>query len=132
MPPPEPGAKLASRAAGPHIVVLSSLFPSSIQPGAGLFIRERLFRVGRELPLCVVAPTPWFPLQGLIARFRPGFRPGAPRLEVQQGVDVWFPRFFSLPGLLKRLNAGMQMVASDEETRQPTMRRAKTSITNAT
>ena len=69
MPPPE---------AAPHIVVLSSLFPSAVQPMAGLFIRERMFRVGQRIPLSVVAPSPWFPLQGLLRRFKPGFRPGAP------------------------------------------------------
>lgn len=88
----------------PHIVVFSSLFPSSVQPGAGLFIRERMFRVGAKLPLAVVAPTPWFPLQGLLRRWRSGFRPGAPRHETQSGHDVWFPRFFSLPGVLKGLD----------------------------
>lgn len=89
---------------GPHVVVLSSLFPSALQPGAGLFIRERMFRVGRRLPLAVVAPSPWFPLQGLLRRLKPGFRPGAPRHETQQGHEVWFPRFLSLPGVLKRLD----------------------------
>ena len=83
-------------------MVLSSLFPSTVQPGAGLFVRERMFRVGAQLPLAVVAPQPWFPLQGLLRWFKPGFRPGAPRFEAQQGHDVWFPRFFSLPGLLKQ------------------------------
>ena len=89
---------------GPHVVVLSSLFPSHRQPGAGLFVRERMFRVGRRLPLSVVAPTPWFPLQRLIARVRPGFRPGAPYHEVQQTNEVWYPRFFSVPGALKRFD----------------------------
>lgn len=95
---------MASIESGPHIVVLSSLFPSSHQPGAGLFVRERLFRVGQRLPLAVVSPVPWFPLQSLIARWRPGFRPGAPRHECQQGFDVWFPRFPSVPGVFKRFD----------------------------
>lgn len=89
---------------GPRIVVFSSLFPSAVQPGAGLFVRERMFRVGRELPLAVVAPTPWFPLQSLLRRFKPGFRPGAPVHETQQGHEVWFPRFVSVPGVLKGLD----------------------------
>lgn len=71
---------------------------------AGLFIRERMFRVGAQLPLAVVAPTAWFPLQGLLRRFKPGFRPGAPRHEMQKGFDVWFPRFLSVPGVLKGLD----------------------------
>ncbi|WP_029000202.1 glycosyltransferase [Azohydromonas australica] len=89
---------------GPHVVVLSSLFPSSVQPGAGLFVRERMFRVGQRLPLSVVAPVPWFPLQGLVRRWRPAFRPGAPRHELQSGLDVWFPPFPSVPGMLKRFD----------------------------
>ena len=88
----------------PHIVVLSSLFPSALQPGAGLFIRERMFGVGRRLPLAVVAPSAWFPFQRLIRRWRPGFRPGAPHRETQQNQPVWYPRYFSVPGVLKRLD----------------------------
>ena len=91
---PEPSAR-------PHIVVFSSLFPGANQPTAGLFIRERMFRVGQHLPLAVVSPVPWFPLQGLLRRWRRGFRPGAPAHERQRGIEVWFPRFFSVPGLLK-------------------------------
>lgn len=88
----------------PQVVVLSSLFPSQRQPGAGLFVRERMFRVGARLPVAVVSPSPWFPLQGLLRSWRPGFRPGAPCFECQAGHDVWFPRFFSLPGMLKRMD----------------------------
>ena len=88
----------------PHVVVLSSLFPSRVQPGAGLFVRERMFRVGAHLPLAVVAPQPWFPLQRLLRLVKPGYRPGAPRHENQQGHDVWFPRFFSLPGAFRQLD----------------------------
>lgn len=104
----------------PHIVVLSSLFPSSVQPGAGLFIRERMFRVGQRLPLSVVAPSPWFPLQSLIRRFHPGFRPGAPREEIQSGFQVHFPRFLSLPGLLKQWDGLMMALGS-----LPLLRRLK-------
>lgn len=86
---------------GPQVVVLSSLFPSSVQPGTGLFVRERMFRVGSELPLSVVAPTAWFPFQAWIRRFRPAFRPGAPVYQAQSGFDVWYPRFLSVPGVLK-------------------------------
>src|SRR6056297_313790 len=88
----------------PRIAVLSVLFPHPGQPNAGLFIRERMFRVGERLPLFVVAPQPWFPFQGLIRRFRPHFRPPAPAHEHQQGFDVYHPRFFSVPGRFKYLD----------------------------
>jgi teichuronic acid biosynthesis glycosyltransferase TuaC len=81
----------------PSIVVLSSLYPSSVRPFAGLFIRERMRRVAQQLPLCVVSPVPWFPLQGLIRYWRPHYRPQPPQHEDQAGVTVYFPRFLALP-----------------------------------
>lgn len=95
---------MASFLTDPHIVVLSSLFPNSLQPMAGLFVRERMFRVAEQLPLAVVAPVPWFPFQSLIRRIRPGFRPGAPGTEIQKDITVFHPRFFSVPGAFKSLD----------------------------
>lgn len=88
----------------PYIVVFTTLFPNTAQPGAGIFIRERMFRVAKELPLMVIAPIPWFPFQGLIRIFRPHFRPAPPYREIQNGIEVLHPRFFSIPGLFKSLD----------------------------
>ena len=88
----------------PHIIVLTNLFPHAGAPFAGLFIRQRMFLVGRQLPMTVVVPVPWFPFQSLIRRFVPNYRPQAPRREVQQGIEVLFPRFLSIPGMLRRLD----------------------------
>lgn len=93
---------------GAEIVVFSSLFPSAARPGAGLFIRERMFRVAQRRRLVVVSPQPWFPGQSLIRRVRPGYRPPVAAFEVQQGIDVHHPRFLSLPGVLRRLD-GLSM-----------------------
>lgn len=90
--------------AQPRVLVFTTLFPSPTQPNAGVFIRERMFRVGRELPIKVVAPQPWFPLQGLLRLRRPSFRPTAPSREMQDGVQVLHPRFFCVPGLFKSLD----------------------------
>jgi glycosyltransferase involved in cell wall biosynthesis len=92
----------------PALVVFSSLFPSEQEPLAGVFIRERMFRVGRELPLTVVSPQPWFPLQSLIGRWRPGYRARKAPRESMRGVEVLRPRFFSVPGVLRRLD-GLSM-----------------------
>jgi len=86
---------------GPKLLVFSSLFPSTKRPNAGVFIRERMFRVAQQLPVIVVSPVPWFPLQGLIRYWHPHFRPQPIRFEEQQGIQVYFPRFLSVPGLLK-------------------------------
>lgn len=107
--PNEPVEALKPR---PHIVTLSSLFPSERQPVAGLFVRERAFRLGARVPLAVVAPQPWFPLQGLLRRWKPGFRPGAPAREQQRGFEVRYPRFLSVPGLLKSLDGVFMALAA--------------------
>ena len=91
-----------------RLLVFTSLFPSKVHPGAGLFIRERMFRVAKHLPLVVVSPVPWFPLQGLIRYFRPGYRLQPPKVEEQQGVMVYHPRFLAVPGVLRELD-GLSM-----------------------
>lgn len=96
--------KKDGRGKRPRLVVFTTQFPHPGQPIAGVFIRERMFRVGHSLPLVVVAPVPWFPFQRLIRRWRPHFRPEAPRHEIQQGFEVVHPRFFSVPGLFKSLD----------------------------
>ncbi|MDR3212621.1 MAG: glycosyltransferase family 4 protein [Azoarcus sp.] len=99
---------------GSHVGVLSSLFPSSVQPNSGLFVRERMFRVARRLPLFVVAPTPWFPYQEWIREYwkKPYFRPGAPEYEEQQGIPVWYPRFLSVPGVFKNCDGWTMALAA--------------------
>lgn len=101
-----------TRAGAIELVVFSALFPSSVRPGAGLFIRERMFRVARHHPLAVVSPQPWFPGQGVLRRWRPGYRPQAPALEVQDGIRVYHPRYLALPGLLRRLDGWSMAWAS--------------------
>jgi len=92
--------------------VFSALFPSAVRPGAGLFIRERMFRVARHRPLAVVSPQPWFPGQSLIRLLRPGYRPQAPALEMQQGIRVYHPRYLAVPGLLRRFDGWAMALAS--------------------
>jgi teichuronic acid biosynthesis glycosyltransferase TuaC len=88
----------------PRVVVLATLFPHAGQPTTGLFIRERMFRVARVFPLTVVAPLPWFPFQGLLRRWKPHFRPVAPVMDVQEGIEVRRPHFLSVPGAFKWLD----------------------------
>jgi len=83
------------------VLVLTTVFPNYKQPTLGTFVRERMFRVAKECNLKVVAPVPWFPF----ARYlKPNYRPIVPRKEIQQGIEVYHPRFFSVPGVLKCLD----------------------------
>jgi len=104
----------------PRLVVFSSLFPNAAEPGAGLFIRERAFRVGKELPMVVVSPKPWFPGQGLIRLFHRHYRLEPRRREKQDGIDVYFPRFLAVPGLFRRLDGLFMAIGS-----YPTLRRLR-------
>ena len=88
----------------PRILVISSLFPHKGAPGAGVFIRERMFRVGKFFPLVVISPVPWFPFQNLIRIWRPHYRIPVPYLETQNGISVYHPRFISVPGLFRFLD----------------------------
>lgn len=85
-------------------MVFSTLFPNHAQPQAGVFIRERMFRVARHLPLAVISPVPWFPFQSIIRRWRPHFRPPVFAMEEMAGIEVFHPKFLSFPGFFKRLD----------------------------
>ncbi|WP_306518997.1 glycosyltransferase [Rheinheimera sp.] len=81
-----------------RLLIFSSLFPSSARPNAGLFVRERTFRLAKLYDLTVISPVPWFPGQSLIRLFKPDYRPMPALMETQQGISVYYPRFFSIPG----------------------------------
>lgn len=105
----------------PALVVLSSLFPSRARPMAGVFIRERMFRVGKELPITVVSPQPWFPGQSLIRMGSPGYRLAGEAFEVQQGIEVYRPRALCLPGIGRQWDGYAMALAA-----LPIIRRLKT------
>lgn len=105
--PIEPSAPRAA----PSVAVLSTLFPSAAEPVAGVFIRERMFRVARHLPVTVVSPQPWFPGQGILRRWRPHYRPQRADFEVMDGVEVHRPRYLAVPGLMRRLDGWSIAVA---------------------
>lgn len=90
-----------------NILVLSSLFPNNAAPSNGLFIRERMFRVAKHTNMTVISPIPWFPGQQLLRIFKKNYRPQPDKIEIQQGITVYFPRFFSFPGVLRNLDAFM-------------------------
>lgn len=96
----------------PRLLVYTRVYPNIEQPNYGLFVRERMRRVARELDVVVVAPAPWFPFQGLLRRWRRGFRPQLPPLEIQEGIVVHHPRFFCIPGVFKWTDAWFQALGS--------------------
>lgn len=112
----------------PRLIVYSSLFPSQTAPQAGVFIRERMFRVARRIPIVVVAPQAWSPLDGLIRLFRPGFRPTAPKSETMDGIEVHRPRWLSWPGVAKRLDGWLMWRGTERCVREIQRRFRATAI----
>ncbi len=85
-------------------MVLSSLFPNKVEPTAGLFVRERMFRVAKYSPLFVVSPKPWSPIDSLIRLVKPKYRNYPREREIDNNISIHFPRFFSIPLLGRRFD----------------------------
>lgn len=105
------GAQGRASAGTPRVIVYSSLFPSEAAPTAGIFIKERMFRVARRMPLVVVAPQAWSPIDWIVRLLRPGFRPQGRAVETIDGIEVHRPRALSVPGVFKRFD-GVLMAMS--------------------
>lgn len=80
------------------VLTFSTLFPSSVRPGHGIFVETRLRELLKsgEIESRVVAPVPWFPSAaprwGDYARFA-----ATPLREQRNGLDVLHPRYLLLP-----------------------------------
>lgn len=81
-----------------RLLTFSTLYPSSVRPGHGIFVETRLreLLVSDEIEVRVVAPVPWFfsadPRYGEYARMA-----RIPKRETHQGIDILHPRYFLPP-----------------------------------
>lgn len=79
-------------------LLFSTLYPSSVRPGHGIFVESRLRQLldSGEVQTSVIAPVPWFfsthPRYGDYARMA-----RTPLRETHHGVDVQHPRYFLPP-----------------------------------
>ncbi|MEN9559401.1 MAG: hypothetical protein RLZZ502_612 [Pseudomonadota bacterium] len=80
-----------------QLIVFTSLYPNSVNPQHGIFIRRRLLEIQKladlKLRLQVIAPVPWAP---------PGLAPyqhyaRIPAQEVLDGITVHHPRYLVIP-----------------------------------
>lgn len=82
----------------PSLLVLSSLYPNSVQPRHGIFVEERLRSLiaTGAVTARVVAPVPWFPFKhrrfGRYADFA-----AVPAREIRHGIEVLHPRYPVVP-----------------------------------
>lgn len=81
-----------------RVLTFSTLFPSSVRPGHGIFVETRLRELvaSGEVESRVVAPVPWFfstnPKYGDYAKMAQ-----TPRHEQRNGLDIRYPRYFLPP-----------------------------------
>lgn len=79
-------------------LLFSTLYPSSVRPGHGIFVETRLRELLKsgKVETQVVAPVPWFPINhpifGSYAKMA-----ATPRLEERNGIRVHHPRYFLPP-----------------------------------
>lgn len=79
-------------------LLFSTLYPSSVRPGHGIFVETRLRELlsGGQVKTKVIAPVPWFfstnPRFGEYARMAT-----TPLREQHNGLDVLHPRYFLPP-----------------------------------
>lgn len=81
-----------------RILVFSTLYPSSVRPGHGVFVETRLRELlaSGQVQARVVAPVPWFPS----SHPRHGARAlmaSTPQREQRHGIEVHHPRYPLLP-----------------------------------
>jgi len=81
-----------------RLLTFSTLYPSSVRPGHGIFVETRLRHLlaTGSVQSVVVAPVPWFPSSH--PRFgRYGMFARTPRQEMHRGIEVLHPRYPLLP-----------------------------------
>ena len=92
-----------------RILAISYLFPNSLYPNYGIFVLNRLKAVQKYCEVKVINPIPWFPFNGRLKRYRNYDQ--IPAKEVIAGVEVFHPRFFTIPRYLKILDAATFFLA---------------------
>jgi teichuronic acid biosynthesis glycosyltransferase TuaC len=81
------------------VLALSYLFPNRNKPDHGIFVLNRLKALSQYVDIKVINPIPWFPGQNLFDRYK--HRSNIPLQDTIGGLDVYHPRFFSVPKFLK-------------------------------
>lgn len=88
-----------------RVLLFSNLFPTSGDPGRGLFTQQLAVELARLCNLEVAVPLPWFPSGRLAARLAPGYAREFGQLADRQdfaGVLATYPRYLMIPKLSER------------------------------
>jgi teichuronic acid biosynthesis glycosyltransferase TuaC len=86
-----------------RVLVISYLFPNSCYPNRGTFVLNRLKAVQQYAEVKVINPVLWFPFCSRLQRYKDYDR--IPAKETIDGIEVFHPRFLSIPVIFKGLLA---------------------------
>ena len=79
-------------AAKPHLLLVTNLFPNSLEPTRGIYTQHILLALQAYYRVSVIAPVAW----------RPSWWQALPPLqETWQGADVYHPRYLVMPKVLR-------------------------------
>lgn len=79
------------------------MFPNKEQPSFGIFVQQRLQALSKFGQLKVIAPVPYCPVVGVLKKY--AYRDKVPDRDNIGGLEVIYRRFFSIPMILKPLDA---------------------------
>jgi teichuronic acid biosynthesis glycosyltransferase TuaC len=91
------------------VLVFSLNFPNAKAPIQGVFVKERVRYLAKYCEVKVVSPIPWFPFLKLLKQHTPE---AVPKFERIDGLDIYHPRFFYIPGILKSLDGAFLFLSS--------------------
>lgn len=80
------------------ILVFTTVYPNNIHKQLGVFVKNRMSQVANHCDLVVVAPVSYFFLNSLMG---PKKKKLPPFVETQEGITVYHPKFYYIPGLFK-------------------------------
>jgi len=92
------------------ILTFTTLFPNHRQPFYSLFVRERIKVLAELCEVRVVAPVPWFPPVKFFGERYYNFSQ-IMKYEKQDNLDVFHPRYLTIPGILKHLDGFFMFIS---------------------
>jgi glycosyltransferase involved in cell wall biosynthesis len=78
------------------------MYPSKALPHHGVFVKNRIMSVAKHCNVKVVCPIPYFPFGTLLKRY--SFRKEIPKVDIIDNIEVFYPRFLSIPRFFKPLD----------------------------
>lgn len=84
------------------VLSLTTLFPTRVQPVHAVFVYNRLHHMASLAEVKVIAPIPYFPFEHLRPSYE--YRSQVPTQDRIGNLDVIYPRYLSIPAILKPLD----------------------------